>query len=160
MENKIFRAKLKTKQQLLRMGWVENPKSTYSRLSVDGKRSWQGLGRYRNVPGTFTVDQVGHCLGQKCVVHSADEVDGVVVARVSVPTKFYNYTLSVPVDCLVGFDLAGFQEYDRKYDIEVEGRSYSFQPGSGDVRVPGYHLSLADLEVVVKKARAIKRGRP
>ncbi len=146
-----MKVKLKTKEQLLKMGWKENTRSIYFRLSIDGIKSeptWHGE---RNKIGTLTASQVDNCLGQSGVVHSLRiSNDGSLqLIDVVVMDCGSKYMIALPVAAVTGFNQKEWARQHELWEFEINKKIWKYKPSQKIFTT--YYPGIADMKKAIAK---------
>ncbi|MHA1379289.1 MAG: hypothetical protein ACTSRG_12975 [Candidatus Helarchaeota archaeon] len=125
-----MKVKLKTKEQLIKIGWKENLKSIYARLSIDSIKSKPHWDKRKNRLGTLTSSQVDNCLGQKGeVVDLKISNDGSLqFLEIKVTDCGTTYYLAIPIECVIGFDKKKWDEMHSIWQFRINHKSWKYSP--------------------------------
>ena len=125
-----MKVKLKTKEQLLKMGWKENLRSIYFRLSIDGIKSKAEWGSKRNKLGALTCSQVDNCLGQSGTVKkfhlSADGSQQFLLLEIIDCGS--SYWVAVPENCVVGFNQKKWDMQNEIWEFKINNWTWRYSP--------------------------------
>jgi len=129
-----MKLKVKTKEQLIKEGWVENKRSIYYRLSIDGKKNESFRGGRNNV-GTLTEYQVVSFLGNEVVVDKINDSDNMPYIRVKIECGDYPLYANLPYSCFKKFSVVALKKSfnKRRLVARFNDTSISYNAGRKEV---------------------------
>ena len=117
----MMKIRLKTKEQLIKMGYVENKRSMYNRLVIDGEENETNIDKYTPVKynGSALTVKIVDLLGKEVdliALHDNSDIDYCEV-------KDDRFKFQLPVQCFEKINVKKFKAYKQKLKEEEEKKN-------------------------------------